>query len=92
MHLASCPVCEASLDFLPWNGSSASDEICPSCGIQFGYNDARPDLRERIYSGWRTAWIENGRQPLTGDARRRIGDELLRETKPTRGSDEKYDG
>lgn len=61
-----CPVCAERLDFHPWNGTSASDEICPGCGIQFGYNDARSDLRSRVYDAWRDEWITNGRQPITG--------------------------
>jgi hypothetical protein len=28
------------LGFLPWHDDSASDEICPCCYIQFGYDDA----------------------------------------------------
>jgi Zn ribbon nucleic-acid-binding protein len=76
MSTASCPACESKLDFEPWTGDSASDEICPSCGIQFGYNDARADLREKIYGEWRKAWIANGRKPFHGqqwhDLSRRI--------------------
>ena len=39
-----CPVCETALGFTAWNGETASDEICHGCGIQFGYNDPRPDI------------------------------------------------
>jgi hypothetical protein len=35
-----CPVCGYELAFAPWSDDSPSDEICPSCGIQFGYDDA----------------------------------------------------
>lgn len=58
-----CPVCGYNLGFSPWNGSSPSDEICPSCGIQFGYDDsAGGDLEKRsmIYKKWRQDWINNG--------------------------------
>jgi len=61
----------------------ASHEICPSCGIQFGYNDARADLRERIYSHWREAWVTNGRRAFQGNAWRevsiRIGRQVQKE-------------
>ena len=69
---STCPVCRSELDFEPWVGESASHEICPSCGIQFGYNDARADLRERIYSHWRAAWTTNGRRAFQGDAWREV--------------------
>jgi hypothetical protein len=68
-----CPVCGYELGFLPWDGDSPSDEICPSCGIQFGYSDAAGgDLRRRqqIYREWRQNWINmnmpwssKGREP-----------------------------
>jgi len=59
----TCPVCGFSLGFLPWDGDSSSDEICPSCGIQFGYDDANPagpQGRVAIYAEWRQRWIEDG--------------------------------
>ncbi len=58
-----CPVCKTHLSFLPWNGDSASDEICPCCFIHFGYDDfAAGDslLRQRIYEAWQTEWIKQG--------------------------------
>ncbi len=58
-----CPVCGYSLDFEPWVGESASDEICPSCGIQFGYTDAAGGDREgrqEIYRRWRREWQAAG--------------------------------
>lgn len=55
--MPSCPVCYSPLDFEPWFVDSASDEICPTCGIQFGYDDARPDLRTAIYEAWRRAFL-----------------------------------
>jgi len=70
--MSACPVCLADLSFSPWRGESASDELCPSCGIQFGYNDARPDLRNLIYVGWREAWVANGRRPISGDQWRKV--------------------
>ena len=48
-----CPACEQLvLDQPAWTDQgSASDEICPSCGIQSGYHDAAPDSRELVYGG-----------------------------------------
>ena len=81
---ATCPVCQSELDFEPWCENSASDEICPSCGIQFGYNDAREDYRQRIYSLWREAWIANNRRAFHGAAWRdvsiRIGRRIQEES------------
>ena len=65
-ELFQCPVCDVDLDFTPWSGESASDEICPSCGIQFGYNDANPHSRKQVYHEWRKAWIANNRRPFHG--------------------------
>jgi hypothetical protein len=58
-----CPVCGYALDFEPWHGHSPSDEICPCCGIQFGYDDAAGgdvQIRQKIYEQWRQRWIEKG--------------------------------
>jgi hypothetical protein len=35
----------------------ASDEICPSCGFQFGYDD---DARGISFEEWRRDWIKRG--------------------------------
>jgi hypothetical protein len=59
----TCPVCGYDLGFQPWNGESPSDEICPCCGMQFGYYDATPEGSEgrlRIYAEWRQRWIAEG--------------------------------
>lgn len=59
----ACPVCELTLDFLPWDGQSGSYEICPCCFIQFGYDDCAggdPIRRQEIYHAWRSEWIKNG--------------------------------
>lgn len=58
-----CPVCGYSLDIPAWMNGYPSEEICPSCGIQFGYDDAaggEESRRLEIYRYWRTKWIENG--------------------------------
>ena len=62
----SCPVCDSALDFEPWRDGIASQEICPFCGIHFGYNDASPDLRQAVYTEWRSEWYAAGRRPITG--------------------------
>lgn len=81
-----CPVCGNELEFAPWRGENPSDEICPCCGIQFGYDDFSTVVteRERYYDEWRIHWIGSGmrwvsqsQQPAEGwDPRcqlRRIG-------------------
>jgi hypothetical protein len=58
-----CPVCGYDLGFKPWDGDSASFEICPSCGIQFGYTDAAGGdtiRRQLLYQQWRKRWIGQG--------------------------------
>lgn len=59
-----CPVCGYDrLCDLPWQDDSPSDDICPSCGIQFGYHDASGGdtaARDRIHRAWRQRWIELG--------------------------------
>jgi hypothetical protein len=61
-----CPVCgQPGFSEPPWaDQGSASFDICPACGIQFGYNDARADVRDLIHRKWRERWIANGRKPL----------------------------
>jgi Zn ribbon nucleic-acid-binding protein len=61
---SKCPVCSHLLNFQTWNDNRPSDEICPSCGIQFGYDDARADLRSAVYQAWRKAWLANGKQKV----------------------------
>jgi hypothetical protein len=60
-----CPVCGFELSFKPWDGESASLEICPSCGIHFGYDDdrlveGRLISRHEAYDAWREGWISRG--------------------------------
>jgi len=65
-QLMLCPVCGFQLDFKPCDGESASDEICPCCGIQFGYDDSM--RRESVYDEWRRRWIAGGRSWWGGRA------------------------
>ena len=58
-----CPVCGFRLDQPAWTGDGPSDDICPSCGIQFGDNDAvwrDPQRRQEIYRTWRERWVAGG--------------------------------
>ena len=58
-----CPACGYELDQPAWIGLNPSDEICPSCGIQYGYDDAAGgnlQLRQQIYNRWREEWIMQG--------------------------------
>jgi hypothetical protein len=54
-----CPVCGyPGLSDPPVDEfGCATFEICPCCGTEFGYHDAR-----RSHSELRSQWIENGRQ------------------------------
>ena len=57
-------MCGYDLGFRPWDGRLPSFELCPSCGIQFGYDDHAvwedASLRESIYLEWRRKWIRAG--------------------------------
>jgi hypothetical protein len=54
-----CPVCGyPDLMELPRRlDGGGSDEICPSCGFQFGFDD---DDRGFSFDMWRQDWIERG--------------------------------
>jgi hypothetical protein len=61
----ACPACGyAGLDKPAWTeAGGGSQEICPSCGIQFGYDDAlagRADARWAFYRGWAGHWRQAG--------------------------------
>jgi hypothetical protein len=55
-----CPVCGYPyLRERRWTNNSGSDEICPSCGTHFGYDDAAggdSGRREAVYRRRRDAW------------------------------------
>jgi hypothetical protein len=57
-----CPVCGCELDRPAWDGASPSFQICPCCGIQFGYQDFGPEPghRQQAHEAWRKRWIEGG--------------------------------
>ena len=56
-----CPACGFdALDEEPWNGDSASDEICPCCALHFGYDDFANRTAD-FCAGWRARWIADGK-------------------------------
>ena len=61
---AICPVCGFDgLETTPWSGPTPSLEICPSCGTQFGYDDASggdPVARVATHKTLRQRWIAGG--------------------------------
>ncbi len=68
-----CPVCGyPDLYDEPWADGSPSDEICPSCGTHFGYDDAGDDAAARqvrhahLRQKWRASgfqWFSSSRRP-----------------------------
>jgi hypothetical protein len=46
------------------HADSASDEICPCCYIQFGYDDTS-EPQKAVYDQWRKRWIEGGMKWLS---------------------------
>ena len=63
-ELMTCPVCGYRPLFEdPWTGGSPSDEICPCCGTQFGYDDAAGgdvERRREVYGELRRRWVAAG--------------------------------
>lgn len=63
-----CSVC--GFDFFkdtglkPWDNGSPSDEICASCGFQFGFDDYDDEsgygIKDKKYKEWRKKWIRDG--------------------------------
>jgi rubrerythrin len=60
----TCPVCGyPNLRSEPWRGDLPSDEICPSCGTHFGYEDfagGDPTRRPAEYASLRAKWKAAG--------------------------------
>lgn len=57
-----CPVCECNFGVDEWKDSF---DICPQCGIQFGYEDCAggdKEYQKRIYHEWKVEWIKNDSQ------------------------------
>lgn len=59
-----CPVCrEDGFAEPPWGHHGPSFDICPACGIRFGYEDnAAGDVeaRRRLWAQWRQRWLDQG--------------------------------
>ena len=71
-----CPACGYALDEPAWEHDLPSNEMCPCCGIQFGYDDhAGGDAgrRKDIYRTWRSNWIKNGMKWYSAGKRPPIG-------------------
>jgi hypothetical protein len=57
-ELYHCRVCGLGFDEPPWgeDGKTASFDLCPCCGVEFGYEDATPVAARR----YREEWLKNG--------------------------------
>lgn len=74
-----CPVCEFDFGMTNWEDSL---QMCPGCGIEFGYNDAAGGVKQRrptIYQYWREAWIQNGKKPLTNQYEKEVHQRINKE-------------
>jgi hypothetical protein len=76
-----CPVCSSPLAEPPWDRGSPSDELRRGCGIQFGYNDLREDLRSYIYAEWRNRWEAAGKRAFSGEEWRNISIDIASRAK-----------
>lgn len=60
----TCPVCGyPALDEPAWFAGHPSEDICPSCGTQFGYDDARgidDESRRVVHAELRARWVASG--------------------------------
>ncbi len=70
---ATCPACGFDGLFAPWDGPTPSDEICPCCGIQFGYDDADPRSRFDVHAAWRAKWLDAGARWWSSTRREPVG-------------------
>jgi hypothetical protein len=69
-----CPACGYGLPGPAWPDELASFEICPSCGMEFGFDDGRGAsgefdhlhtgddraFRVAVHALWRERWIREG--------------------------------
>jgi len=82
-HAEACPVCRwPGLMEEAWREHSPSHEICPSCGTEFGYDDAigltdrdalaarHSSLRQSWERGGREWWSDSRKAPAGWQARR----------------------
>jgi len=65
-----CPACGyPGLAEPPWRHGQPSDEICPCCGLHFGYDDVaggEPARRTAGYLRWRRRWAAEGVPRVSG--------------------------
>lgn len=76
-----CPICDYDLGFKAWSDGLGCQEICPSCGVQFGYDDFAGDSlekRKKLYELWRKTWLNNEKKPLSKDQRKKIISMILK--------------
>ena len=55
----NCPVC--LYPKIKENPALETYEICPSCGIEYGYQDGGPKPKKYYYKRLRERWINNGK-------------------------------
>jgi len=58
-----CPVCGyTDGEFLPWgeSGEDPSFDICPCCGVEYGYEDFTVESAAK----YRLAWLRRGPKPF----------------------------
>lgn len=63
-----CRVCGYELPAYPWSdgGSAPSFELCPCCGVEFGYEDATADGVRHFRDRWLAAgspWVDRRTPP-----------------------------
>lgn len=62
--MRQCLACGyAGLEEPLWDGDEDSHQICPCCGLHYGYDDearGRGDAGSDFYVGWRARWIMDG--------------------------------
>ena len=66
---SNCRVCGLHLQEPPWgeNGTDPNWEICPCCGVEFGYEDQTVESANRFRNEWianGAVWFENSEKPI----------------------------
>lgn len=77
-ELNRCRVCGLFLkDLKPWgeSGTEPTFDMCPCCGVEFGYGDRSPEsarmTRERWLGGG-ARWDKKQKQPPNWDAKKQL--------------------